>query len=226
MPLQVAADQHVELLIGAANLEIGFQRDRIVTLDDGIEQLVEEQRLLGCEALLEVVALEQAGDAQGRRDLDQLGNIQAVHPFAVEADFGELAIENLEGLLAIGIRVALDLVARQGLSRLGASGGIADHRGEVADQENDGVARILKVAQLLEHNAVTEMQIGCGRIHPELDPERAAERKFGRKLGGRNNLDSAAGQSRSLFLRLIFVRRPLSQFRSPELEWFSSVQEF
>ena len=164
MPLQIASDQHVEFLIGAANLEIRLQRDRIVTLDHGIEQLVQEQRLLRRQPLLEVVALEQTRDAQCRRDLDQLRDAQAVHPFAVEADFGGLAIENLEHLLAIGIRVALDLVARQGLSRLGSSGGIADHRGEIADQENHGVSRVLKVAQFLEHHAMAEMQVGRGRI--------------------------------------------------------------
>ncbi len=73
---------------------------------------------------------------------------------------------------------------------------------------------------------MTEMKIGRGRIHPELDPERAAEGKLGRKLGWRNNLDGAAGKRRSLFLRLIFVHVPLSQFHSPELQWFPSVQEY
>ena len=215
MPLQIAPDQHVELLIGAANFEIRFQRDRIVTLDHGIQQLVQEQRLLGGEALLEVVALEQAGDAHLRRNFDQLRHVQFVHPFAVEADLGQLAIENLVSLFAIGISVALDLVAREGLARLGASSWIADHRGEVADQENYGVARILKLAQLLERQAVTEMQIGRGRIHPELDPERPAERDFGGKLRRRNNLRGAARERGSLFIRLIFLHVSLRQIRSP-----------
>ena len=58
MSLQLAPDQHVELLIGAANLEIRFQRDRIVTLNHGVEQFVQEQRLLVREPLLEVVTLQ------------------------------------------------------------------------------------------------------------------------------------------------------------------------
>ena len=40
MPLQLAADQHVELLIGATDFQIGFERDRIVALDHGIKQLM------------------------------------------------------------------------------------------------------------------------------------------------------------------------------------------
>src|SRR5208282_2241361 len=102
----------------------------------------------------------------------------------------------------------------------------ADHRREVADQENYGVARILKVAQLLERQAVTEMQIGRGRIHPELDPERPAERNLGRKLGRRNDLAAAPGKRGSLFIRLIFVHVPLRQFRSPGFQWPSSVQDY
>ena len=80
------------------------------------------------------------------------------------------------------------------------------------------MARILKVAQLLERQAVTEMQIGRGRIHPELDPERPAQRDFGRELGRRNDLAAAPGERGSLFVRLIFVHVPIRQFRSPEFQ--------
>ena len=215
MPLQLATDQHVELLIGAADFEIGFECDRIVTLDHGIQQLMQKQRLLGGEPLLEVVALQQTGDAHLRRNLDQAAHAEFVHPFAVEADLGQLAIENLERLRAIGFRIALDLLARQRLAGLGASGGIADHRGKVADQENDGVARALKVAQLFQRQAVTEMQVGRGRIHPELDAQRPSERDLRRQLGRRNNLGGPAGERSRLFNRLIFVHFPLGQFRPP-----------
>ena len=216
MPLQLAPDQHVELLIGAADFEIGFERDRIVTLDQRIEQLVQKQRLLFGEPLLEVVALQHPRDAHLRGNLDQAAHAEFVHPFAVEADLGELAIENLERLRAIGFGVALDLLARQRLARLGASGRIADHRGKIADQENHGVARALKVAQLLERQAVTEMQIGRGRIHPELDAQRPSERDLRRELGRRNNFGRPAGERRRLFIGLIVVHFPLGQFRSPE----------
>jgi hypothetical protein len=63
---------------------------------------------------------------------------------------------------------------------------------------------------------VTEMQIGRGRIHPELDPERPVERKLRGKLLWRNDFGGAADKRRSLFIRLIFVHVPLRQVRSPE----------
>src|SRR5271170_3608631 len=215
MPLQLAADQHVELLIGAANLEIGFERDRVVSLDNGIKQFVQEQRLLGREPLLEIVALENTGDAHLGGNLDQTAYTEVIHPFAVETDLGQVAIENLERLVAIGIGVALDLFARQRLARLGSAGRIANHRGEVADQENYGVARVLKIAQLLEREGVTQMQVGRGRIHPELDPERTAERNFCGKLRLRNQFGGPTSERRRLLIRFVFVYGPLRQFRSP-----------
>ncbi len=89
------------------------------------------------------------------------------------------------------------------------------------------MAARLKIAQLLERDAVAEMKVGRGRIHPELDPQRAAERELGGQLGRRNSLGGAAGKRRRLFIRLIFVYVPLRQIRSPETpNDASSVQEF
>ena len=76
--------------------------------------------------------------------------------------------------------------------------------------------------------AVAEMQIGSGGIHPELDPEGPAERNLGRELRRRNDLDGAASERRRLIIRLIFLHVPLRQFRSLEFQWqwLPSVQEF
>ena len=187
---------------------------------------MQEQRLFGREALFEVVALEQTGDAQLRRDFDQPREFEPFIHSLLKRTSVISRIEDLEDLVAVGFGVALDLLARQRLAGLGSSGGIADHRGEIADEENYGVSRVLKVAQFLERQAVAEMQVGRGRIHPELDPERPAERNFGRELRRRNNFDGAAGERRRLFIRLIFLHVPLGQFRSLEFQWLSSVQEF
>ena len=36
------------------------------------------------------------------------------------------------------------------------------------------MARVLELAQLLQHDGVAEMDVGGGRVEPELDPQRAA----------------------------------------------------
>ena len=43
--LQLAADQQIELLIGAAELDIGLQRHRVVALHERIQELVDGDRL-------------------------------------------------------------------------------------------------------------------------------------------------------------------------------------
>ncbi len=153
---------------------------------------MEKQRLFIREALLEIVALEQSRHADLGRNLDQLPDAELVHPFAVESHLGSIGIENPKRLRAIGLSVLRDLFASKRLAGLGPSGRIANHRGEVADQKNHGMAGVLEIAQLLEGQAMAEMQIRRGRIHAELDPERPAERNFRGHLGRRDHLDRAA----------------------------------
>ena len=85
-------------------------------------------------------------------------------------------IEDLEDLLLVGLRVGLDLLARQRRPRRVAAGRVADQSGEVADQEHDFVAEALELAHLVDQHGVAEMQIGRGRIETRLDAQRLAAR--------------------------------------------------
>ena len=62
MLLQRAADQQIEFLIGAAELDVGAQRDRVIALHQRIQELVHGDRLAGLVALAEVLTLEHARD--------------------------------------------------------------------------------------------------------------------------------------------------------------------
>ena len=42
--LQVAADEQVELLVGAAELEVALERDRVVALHQRVQELVHADR--------------------------------------------------------------------------------------------------------------------------------------------------------------------------------------
>ncbi len=78
---------------------------------------------------------------------------------------------------------------RQGFARLRAPGGIADHAREVPEDHDDLVAEILKVAQLAQDHGVPEVEIGGGRIEPELDPQRRAAGPRPLELGPQLALD-------------------------------------
>ena len=59
-----------------------------------------------------------------------------------------------------------------------ASTRIADHRREVADDENGFVSSVLKIPQLRKGDAVAEMNVRRGRIDAQLHAERTAEFQF------------------------------------------------
>ena len=59
-----------------------------------------------------------------------------------------------------------------------AAAGIADPGRVVADDQHDRVAEVLELAQLLEHDREAEVDVRRGRVDPELDPQRPAERQL------------------------------------------------
>ena len=68
--MQVAADEQIEELIGAAHLDVGLQRDRVVALRERVQEFVDRDRLMRVEALAEIVALEHARQRVLRREPD------------------------------------------------------------------------------------------------------------------------------------------------------------
>jgi len=66
------------------------------------------------------------------------------------------------------------LLARQRLAGQIASGGIADERSKVADQENNGVPKVLKMPQLSHQDCVSQMEIWRGGVETCFNAERSA----------------------------------------------------
>ena len=172
--LQLAPGDEVEFLIGAAQLDVGVERDGVVALGERVEQLVQGDGLLFLEALVELVALEHLRDGEVGGEADHALEAELVEPLGVEADLGLVAVEDAEDLVGVGFRVFVDLLAGQRLAGDVAAGGIADERGEVADEEDDLVAEILEVLELAHEHGVAEVQVGRGGIESGLDAERHA----------------------------------------------------
>jgi hypothetical protein len=63
------------------------------------------------------------------------------------------------------------------------AGRVADHPGEVPDEEHHVVAELLKVAQLVDENGMAEMQVGSGGVEAGLDAQRAAGLEFFDQVG-------------------------------------------
>jgi hypothetical protein len=76
-------------------------------------------------------------------------------------------------------------------ARRGAAAWIANHPGEIADDENSLVTEILKLAQLAQNDGVTQMNIGRRWIDTEFHAKRPAERELFAKLRFADDLRSA-----------------------------------
>jgi len=170
----VAAHQQVELLVGAAQLDVALQGHRVVALHQRVEELVHADRLAGLEALGKVVALHHARHGVPGGQLDHAARAQGVRPFAVVAQLGLAGVQHLEGLLAVGFGVHADLLGRERRARAVAPGRVADQAGEVADQKDHLMPQVLQLAHLVQHHGVTQVDVGRRRVQPQLDAQRLA----------------------------------------------------
>ena len=128
-------------------------------------------RLLGRVALVKVVPLQHARHGVLGGEADHAGAAKLVQPVGVENHLGLFRVEYLENLFLVGLGVPEHILAGQYLAGLRLAGRIADHAGEVADQEVDLMAQLLKLAQLVDQYGVTQVQVRGGRIEPGLDLE-------------------------------------------------------
>ena len=119
----------------------------------------------------------------------------------------------LRRLVHVRARVRVDLLAGEHRPGGRAPARVAHARGVVADDQDDGVAEVLELAQLLQHDGVAEVQVGRGRVQAELDAQRAA---LGEALLERA---ARAGTSTALRARCAAVGRPRGDLPSgPMLE--------
>ena len=121
------------------------------------------------------------------------------HPLRIELEPGPVGIEDLEDLLFVGLRIGIDLVARQGGPCGTASRGIADQPGEIADQKDDFVAELLELPHLVQQYGVSEMKIRGRGIESGLDRQRSLLLEPVPELRLEHDLFGAAHQLRKLF---------------------------
>ena len=87
---------NIEELVGTAHLHIRLQGMRIIALHDGIESLVQVDRVAVVPALAEIIACDELLDREIGGQFDQLGKSQSGQPFRVEADLGLVPVQDLD----------------------------------------------------------------------------------------------------------------------------------
>src|SRR5438132_6183705 len=141
------------------------------------------------EALAKVLAFEHPRECVLRGQLDHARRAETAEPLIVESNFGFLRVENFEHLAFVRVRVFFDLLVRQRRPRRFLAGWIADHAGEIADDENHPMAELLEVLHLPDHHGVTEVKVGRGGIEADFDSERLAARELRPKVLAIDEID-------------------------------------
>ena len=173
--LEVAADEVVEGLVRSAKFDVRFDHHGVPALHERVHELVDVDRLAGFVAFLECVAFEHAGDGHFLAEFESVDKVHGVQPFGVVADFEFVRghVENFAGLDEIRFGILFDLLGGEDGAGFLFAGGVADHGGCVADDEDGFVAEVLELAHFSQYDGVAEVEVGSGRVHAEFDAELA-----------------------------------------------------
>ena len=196
--LKFPPDQVVERLVGAAELDVGANFDRVDALQQRVEELGQADRLPAGEAAGEVVALKQLGDGDLPGVAEDVGEPHRRQPVGVVDDLGALGVEDAHQLVEVAARVRDDVLRALRGPGGGAPGRVADLAGEAADDEHRRMPEVLELAQLAQHDGVAEGQLGAGGVDAQFDPQRAlfavrGAQPFGQAVGGQD-LRGAGGE--------------------------------
>ena len=123
-------------------------------------------RLLPIDPVPEIFALKHLLQRHHAVEANDLFELHWFEPFAVRDDARASGIEHLECLLAIGLGVGHDLFAAQLWASRGPAARVADHRSEIADDQNRLMTEILKLPQLPENQRVAKVKIRTRGIDP------------------------------------------------------------
>ena len=157
-----------------AQLHVGLERDGVVALRERVEELVQRDRLTRRPPLLEVVALQDARDRHSRGEADESLRPERREPRAVELDRGLLADPGSGTPGACTSRRSPRSRRARAAAASPSAGGVADHRGEVADDEDDAVPGVLEMPHLPEDDGVPEVDVRRRRVETDLDRQPAA----------------------------------------------------
>ena len=160
--------EEVELLIGAAELDISLDDCGVVGLEERVEEFGDSDGPVGLEAVGEVFTGEDLGDGEAAGEGYDFGEGEVAEPLALPSDVGAVTVHDLEELVHVGLGVFSDGLGGEHLPGGGLATGVADLGCPVADYKDYAVAELLELAQFPEANGVAEVDVGAAGSKPIL----------------------------------------------------------
>ncbi len=165
------------------------------------------------EARAEVLALHHARQRVAPGQAHQAYRAKRQQPAAVVIDDRLSLVQHLPDLALVGLGVGLHLLRGELGARRLLAGGIADERGEVADQEDHAMAELLEVPHLAQQDGVPEVEVGSRGVEAGLDGERLAGARRALELGAQLRLVDQVDRAARQQLHLVGDRRELAPAR-------------
>ena len=135
-------------------------------------------REFAIDAITKILSLEHLLEGDTAIEPDHILKTHSLKPLAVEADGRPCGVKNLESLGLVALGILHDLIVGEMRTCYRAAARIADHRGEITDDEDGLMAQFLELTQLGQPDRVTEMNIGRGWIDTKFHPKRASQIKL------------------------------------------------
>ncbi len=203
--LNLSSQKEVEFLVRPPQLHIGLNTNGVVGLKEGVQELLDVDRLPPFFPFLEFLPLQKTLDGRrpdGRKPIQEPEDSfpsDPRNPIRVPPDLHTLQVEHLPELLQESFGIALDLGRGEGGTRLIVSGWIAHTRGEVAENDHRHVPEFLELAQFFKKHEMAEVEVRRGGIESRLYAERFPRRKAGGKVLLLDNLHASAAEAGKLF---------------------------
>ncbi len=200
---ELAARKKIEELVGATHLYVSLDLHRVKCLHNGIQELMQGDGSLRLITLGKVVTLKNACHRKLGAQLEHALEVQRQNPVTVMHDSGFLRIQNLHGLINVGLCVGLNLLLRELWARRVLTRRIANHGGTVTNDEGNLVTQVLELAHLAQWHSMAQMKVGTRGVNAQLNVERLALLEFLFQIGLGHNLSG----TRSDDTHLLFNRQ-------------------
>ena len=185
-PLVVPAELHVAAVMLVEVVEV-------VALHEHVVELQKAQTLF--HALLVALGAEHVVDGEARPDVaDELDVVEVHEPVGV-VDHDGLVVAELDEALHLlfeAVAVVLDHLRRHHLAHIRAAGGVADHAGAAADEDDGSVARHLQALHEAQRHEVADVEAVRRRVEADIEGRLALVDKLGDLLLACDLRDQAA----------------------------------